>query len=410
MNKLKYLVWIVSLSFFTRTHAQDLEGLYQLAVDNNSQLKSLQLNYEAKLLDQEKVQLPFPQVGIGVPILRPETRLGGQVINVSYTQMFPWFGALKAEKEVFIAMAKSEYEKIATQRLDIFYQIESAYYQLILIEKKRATYMQSLKLFGGLEQLALSSVESGKTTIVDVLQIQTKKVEINQALALLINESKVHLATLQEITNQAQLLIELPLIMDSIAEINYDEAKYKDLIIQFHPMYQQLEANINASIQLQKENTKNALPSIGLGLNYSLVAERTDAFPLNNGQDILIPSIMISMPIYRKNYRVIDEQESLKQEQFNFEKEYLFNKILNLLKVYKANYDNAVLNIQFINEKITLTKSTQQVLLSAYSSSGKDFDELLKIQNQLILYQLDIEKAIIETYIERAKINQFTKI
>jgi hypothetical protein len=81
-----------------------------------------------------------------------------------------------------------------------------------------------------------------------------------------------------------------------------------------------------------------------------------------------------------------------------------------LLKVYKANYDNAVLNIQFINEKITLTKSTQQVLLSAYSSSGKDFDELLKIQNQLILYQLDIEKAIIETYIERAKINQFTKI
>ena len=410
MIKLKYIVSIIFCCYSIVVYAQDLEGLYQLAVENNPQLKSLKLNYEAKLLDQEKVQLPFPQVGIGVPILRPETRLGGQVINVSYTQMFPWFGALKAKKEVYIAMAKSEYERIASQRLELFYQIEAAYYQLVWIEKKKATYAQNLILFNGLEQLALSRVESGKTTIADVLQIQTKQVEINQALALLTNESKVQLAALQEITNQDSLLIDLSMAYNTIAEINYDEAKYKDLIIQFHPMYQQLEANIDASIQLQKENTKYALPSIGLGLNYSLVAKRTDAFPVNNGQDILIPSIMITLPIYRKTYRTINEQETLKQQQFNYEKEYLLNKILSLLKTYKANYDNAVLNVQFINEKIKLTESTQQVLISAYSSSGKDFDELLKIQNQLILYQLDIEKAIIETYIERAKIDKFTNL
>lgn len=410
MKKLQFIFCLVFTCFMVVGHTQDLEGLYQLAVQNNPHLQSLRLSYEAKLLEEEKVQLPSPQLGVGVPVLRPETRLGGQFVNVSYSQMFPWFGTLKAQKEVFISLAKSEYERIASQRLELFYQIESAYYQLVLIERKRATYTQNLKLFEGIEQLALAKVESGKTTIADVLQIQTKKVEINEAIALLGNEQKKYLATLQEHTDQDSLKIELPPTMDTIAVIDYDEEKYIDLVIKHYPLYQQLNDRIESSLQQQRVNWKEGLPSFGIGVNYSGVAKRTDAFPANNGQDILVPSIMLSLPIYRKNYKAVNQQEALNQERLNLEKKNMLNKILSLLKTYKSNYDNAVLKIQFVNEKIRLTESTQEVLISEYSSSGHDFDELLKIQNQLFLYQLEIEKASIETYMERAKINRFVKL
>ena len=74
-----------------------------MVVSNNTQLKSIELEYQAVLENKNQVnQLPNPQIGIGVPVLRPETRLGPQLMMVSASQMFPWFGTLKSKEDVVI--------------------------------------------------------------------------------------------------------------------------------------------------------------------------------------------------------------------------------------------------------------------------------------------------------------------
>src|SRR5690554_1442049 len=134
--KTKYIIIATLLLTSTfNVKAQTLDSLLKKAYDNNPTLKAIQLEYEAALQKGPQVsQLPDPTVGVGVPILRPETRLGGQVLSVSASQMFPWFGTLKAKEDVALTMAKSKYEQIAAERLDIDYQIKTAYFNLYLLQ------------------------------------------------------------------------------------------------------------------------------------------------------------------------------------------------------------------------------------------------------------------------------------
>ena len=113
--KLKIIPIVFSIAFMgLRTHAQSLDSLLQLAVSQNSQLKSLELEYKAALAKADQMsQLPNPQIGVGIPILQPETRLGAQQVMVSASQIFPWFGTLKAKEEVAISMSTIRYEKMA---------------------------------------------------------------------------------------------------------------------------------------------------------------------------------------------------------------------------------------------------------------------------------------------------------
>ena len=115
----RIIVFILFSYSFCVIQAQTVEELWQMTVDNNPSLKALQLNYERELLNKDKIQLSDPTLGIAVPILAPETRLGAQNLMVSYSQMFPWVGTLKAQKEVTISMSSVEYEKIAIKRLEV---------------------------------------------------------------------------------------------------------------------------------------------------------------------------------------------------------------------------------------------------------------------------------------------------
>ena len=49
------------------------------------------------------------------------------------------------------------------------------------------------------------------------------------------------------------------------------------------------------------------------------------------------------------------------------------------------------------------------VLLSEYSSSGKGFEELLMVQNQLLDFDLGIYKAELKANIAQANIERITK-
>ena len=111
-----------------QTVAQSLDSLLQMAVENNTELKAVDLEYKSILEKRDQVsQLPNPQIGVGVPVLRPETRLGPQVMMVGASQMFPWFGTLKSREEVIVSMSKAKYEQLSLIKLELFYQIKSAY-------------------------------------------------------------------------------------------------------------------------------------------------------------------------------------------------------------------------------------------------------------------------------------------
>jgi len=409
--KTKYIVLLLALMASTfAVKAQTLDSLLKKAYDNNPELKALQLEYEAALQKGPQVsQLPDPTVGVGVPVLRPETRLGGQVFSVSASQMFPWFGTLKAKENVVLTMAKSKYERIAAERLNIDYQIKTAYYNLYLLQAKQNILRKNIRIFETLEKVALAKVESGKSIASDVLTVRIKIEELNQQIQVLEEQKLANTATINEaINNPFNSAIQIDTTQISIAEIEYNIEQFRKNIQANHPLIKQLNWNIETSNKALVLNALDGKPSFGVGLDYGLVNGRTDAFPVNNGRDILIPKAMVSIPIYRKKYAAKKEEESLKQQAFEFHKESLTNRMISSIQGYKSEYESAKLRFELAYKQIEISNSAYDILLADYSSKGKRFDELMMLQSDINRYEIEIIKSIVQSHLSKFKIDRLT--
>ena len=90
--------------------SQSLSFFVEKAREENPELQAVQVDYSAALEKIPQVeQLVNPTLGIGMPLLAPETRLGAQILTLSAQQLFPWFGTLKAKKDVVLNQTKSKY-------------------------------------------------------------------------------------------------------------------------------------------------------------------------------------------------------------------------------------------------------------------------------------------------------------
>ena len=94
------------------------------------------MEYESILAKKNQVsQLPNPQVGVSIPAMRPETRLGPQVIMVSASQMFPWFGTLELQGEAATLMAEAKFQSFLDYRNQLYFKSSMSYFPLLEIEE-----------------------------------------------------------------------------------------------------------------------------------------------------------------------------------------------------------------------------------------------------------------------------------
>jgi len=390
--------------------SQPLDSLLQLVTENNPTLKALQLEFEAEELNIDQVsQLPNLEFGAGIPVLRPETRLGSQVVLLSATQMFPWFGTLKSKKNVVLSISKVKYEMIASTKLELFSRVKVSYYQLYFLKEKKYIILNYIEIYKTIESVALAKVESGQSTTADVLRIQLKLQEFYQELKMVDNEVLVRSAEINELAHLSMRNTVIPSDeLNKVASIEYNLEEFKLKIEASHPLINQLNNKVEASKQRQISNTNINRPSFGLGVDYSFVQPRTDANPSGNGRDIFIPKIKMSIPLYRKSYKAVNTQEELLQNAYAFKKEGLTLKMVRMIQEEKMNYDNAILEHELIEQQIETTQMVYEILLTEYSSTGKGFDELLQIQNQLLTYELLLSKAQAKSYIAKSNIEKVT--
>ncbi len=395
----------------TDISAQSLENLLQLSVSENPQLKALDLEYKAAMEQSNQVsQLPNPELGMGIPVLRPETRLGPQVLMISASQMFPWFGTLKSKEDVVVSMSKAKFERIAILKLDLFNTIKKSYYQIDFLNKKSEILKEFLVIYGTLESVSLAKVESGQSTTADVLRLQIKMQEFEQELRIIENQKKKFFAKINQATNQpieTEITIEDNLEMSEIS--GYDLEAYRSKIAYNHPLMTKLDYQIEASKQKQIINTNMNKPTFGVGIDYSLVNQRSDANLINNGRDIFVPKVKLSIPIYRKSYTAKNQEEDFIQEAIAYQKETIEDKMMSIIVQNKTDYDNAVLKLELYEQQIVTTQMAYEILLSNYSSTGKGFDDLLKIQNQLLAYKLGEIKEKLKGMTAIANIERVTE-
>lgn len=404
------LIIVVLICFLpVQSFSQSLDSILQLVVDNNPELKALQLEYDAELMRKDQVsQLPNPTLGVGVPIFRPETRLGPQVLMISASQMFPWFGTNKAKEDVVISMSKSRFEKIELSRLQLFNKVQVAYFELALIDKEIAINDSMIKQFDALSIITLSQIEGGKSSAANLFRIQLKADELNQEIQKLIVKKERSQAVINGITGrpwEAEIKARMSF---NIPTLDIELSSIENAIRENYPMIVQLNSEIELAEKRQALNQKMGMPTVSIGLDYSVVTKRTDNNPQYNGRDIFVPKVMVSLPIYRKKYNAKNTEEKIRMDALEYRKADLTSQIMTKIIAAKTLYTQASLDNELSNKQIETIRVTYAIMLSEYSVDGRNFDDLLEIENLRLKYRLKLARSIYAAQKAKATIEMFT--
>ena len=72
-----------------------------------------------------------------------------------------------------------------------------------------------------------------------------------------------------------------------------------------------------------------------------------------------------------------------------------------------ADYEDAILKLELYQQQIKITQSVIDILQESYTNSGNSFDELLRLENDLVNYEMDILKATVKSHKAKIEIERY---
>ena len=458
-------VLILFLLFSSTVHSQDSLSVYlEIAAKNNPGVKAAFNQYLAALEKVPQVgSLPDPQGAIAFFLKPMELVSGNQVGNISVMQMFPWFGTLKLAKDEASLMAKAQFELFQENKAGLFYNVKTSWYQMVKYKHGIKLINQNIVLLESLEKLTLvkfqspsgsssgsgssfgsgmqgtpsasgnsggmggmnnqpaasgqqqtgynmSSASSGgmgskPTGLADVLRVKMEILDQKNQLSLLKDQLKTEEANFNSLLSRDQNIeIDVPHSLE-METISISELALADSIISNNPMLAMFNAEGHSYSAMAEKARKMGLPMIGVGLNYMVIQQQAGNSSMMNGKDMVMPMLNFTIPIYRKKYTAMQNEAKYLQESTLQKSEEMKNMLLVQHSQLVQDYNDATRRVELYREQSDLANRTANLLLAGFTSTGTDFEEILRIQYKVLEYGLKHIEAVADfnTAVARAE-------
>ncbi len=403
----------VLISFISTAGAREsLWDYMEMAANNNPHLLAAYQDYLAALQQVPQVgALPDPKLMFGYFVEPVQTRVGPQEARVSLDQMFPWFGVLNAREQRATEKAEAEFESFLDIKNRLYYEVQSGYYQLYFIHKSIQIIDQNIRLNESIQNLARIRVAAGKTSATD--EYRTQMVINNLKQQRLWLSDKFDLAslsfhTLLNISDPE--MINLP---DSIwyTPFSAEKKSVLDSVLRKNPTVRGLDHTIASLNWQEKEARRLGLPNFTLGIDYIFTgsAESMGNIPQGNGKDaIIFPRIGLSLPIFRSKYNARIDETIAKRQSVEYRKQEQKNRLLEQTEEAYIRFVDAERRLNLYQNQLELAEKTLRILQTEYSTDKVRLEELLRAEQQLLDYQLNLEKARVDRENVIAYINYLT--
>ena len=404
----KYIAILIAMLFYSSlSFAQTLEDYYKIAAENNPGLQALYKEYEAALQKVPQVStLPDPTFSFGYFISPVETRVGPQQAKFSLTQMFPWFGTLKAQGDAAALMAEAKFQSFIDARNKLYFQVASAYYPLYELKDLIRIEQENISILESYKTIANQKFKNGTGTMVDVLRVDIMLKDAQTNLSILRDKEKTLLTSFNKLLNRPET--DLVSINDSLKAVTLAENFRKDSLLTANPKLKALDLKFQSAVAAERAAEKQGLPKLGVGLDYVMVGERTDLSMPDNGKNVLMPMVSISIPIFRAKYKASVKEAQLMQESYTLQKQEVAN---TLISDYESSWFQVQQQLQLLSlyeQQIQTTQQSLNLLFTSYANSGKEFEEVLRMQQQLLKYQKMKATALVQYQIAVERINYLT--
>jgi len=462
MKKYKLLVIGLLLSSWSFGQTDSLNAYLETAAKNNPSVLQKWSEYQAALQKVPQVgSLPDPELNLGI-FLKPMELLGGnQVADVQLMQMFPWFGVLKNAKDEMSLMANASLASVQEIKLQVYYEVRTTWYALYQNREQLRIMEQNLVLLRQLERLATSRYRSGASSGTNpsnsVASDMPVKAESNGggmtgmsgsasaptplsapmaaysmasagmsstagggiseifSLQLETQELLNNIEALNDAFRNLQFKFNTLLNRSVECSIELPAATYKDdfqppsdSVLKDNPMLEMIRFEQESLLARKKMSERMGYPMVGIGLKYAVLSKNPASTNMMNGQDMLMPMVSVSLPIYRKKYKAIQKEVEWRKTA----SEQSYEAMLNLMQ---TDYQDALLNFREAQRRIRLydrqrllAEKSYQLQLKRFGASSASLSDVQNLSRQLLDYSLKSLNANVDLLRAQAKIRQLT--
>jgi len=391
--KAKILLLVTLLTLSGISKSQEILNQYLItAAKNNPALKAKFNEYNATLEKIPQVgTLPDPTLAFGYFILPVETKNGPQQAKFSFTQMFPWFGTLSSNEDVFVNAAKSKYENFEDAKSKLFFEIKSTYYELYFIQKSIDITIDNIRIMNTFRNLALIKISAGTASGVDEIRVEMELADLENNLALFRDSwfvTSVKFNKLLNVSSTNEIVIPDKLRDDGLG---LSRQAVLDSLQKNNHQLKSLEFLRQSFVSSERQAKKKSSPNILLGADYTMIGD--NGITPDGGKDALFVKVGITIPLYRKKYSAMVNESVFQQKVVEDNKVSKVNALETLFEKVYGEYADAERRIVLYEKQSTLADRAISILESEYASNGKNFEEILRMEKSLLKYKLELEKA-----------------
>ncbi|WP_298953259.1 TolC family protein [uncultured Nonlabens sp.] len=386
--------------------AQQLQSYINEAQANNLEIRAVEMRHH---ISQEKVNeadgIPNTEISLGYFVSETETRVGAQRARIGVKQMLPWFGTITARKNYATSLADADYVQITIAKRQLALSVSQTYYKLGSIKAKRAVLNKNIELLKVYEQLALTAVTVGKANAVDVLKLQIRINELQQQIDILEEAFKESQSYFNNLLNKE---VAKPVDISDVMSIPLNDVELVDGSINVNPEILKYDKLYESVVQAEVLNKREGLPSIGLGFNYLPVSDRTDLNIVDNGKDIFMPMVTVSIPLFHKKYNSISKQNELRQQEIELKKRERLNVLNTAFARARSQRNKARIVYETLDKNLKQAHDAEEILIKNYETGTIDFKDVLDIQELQLKFKIDQVNAVENYYAQSAVINYLT--
>ena len=395
----RLVIYIIGCWVAMCAQAQDSLKTYMMAaLRENPEVKARWHAYEAAM------EAVCPAGTLGDPELsinfypKPMTQVNGkQVLSVSLMQMFPWFGAMKAAKHEKAWQAESVWQRYREGGIQLAYEVEQQWYQMLVTREKLASTRQHLQLFNDINELSLYKYKNSTngmrgTRMSDQYRLKAEQLKLEEQIESL--ESKLQLQR-----EQFNLLLhrsfDSPIVLpDSIVLSEMPVIEWGE-IERSHPELLSLKAQGEQYVAQEDKARRMGLPMVGLGVQYMLNQKRDDptVMPDMNGMDMWMGMIKVTLPIYRHKIKAQRRAAELMKQ--NADESYL--RKVDVLRSQLLGISQRAADVQrkirLYQQDMNILTNTLELMKGEYAAGTVTLSDILQTEREQLNYAFSHAEA-----------------
>ncbi len=303
-------------------------------------------------------------------------------------------------------MAEAKYQSFLDARNKLYYQVAAAYYPLYELNQWKQIEQENIDILQSYKTITNSKFKNGTGTMVDVLRVDIMLKDATTNLSILDQKEKPLITTFNKLLDRGEN--DPVVVSDSLSAESLADDFRRDSLLTNNPVLNALDLRIKASEAQEQAAIKQGLPKLGVGLDYVMVGERTDMNLPDNGKDVLMPMVSVSIPIFRNKYKAAVKEAQLMQESYSLQKDEYANSLISGYEMAWFEIQQQQELLQLYDQQIQESEQALNLLFTAYGNSGKEFEEVLRMQQQLLKYEKMKASAEVQYEVAVAKLNYLT--